>query len=275
MGLFRVRQPRVWIVCVFFCVLWLSDAHAQSSAQLSGSVLDATGLPLVGATVTLRGAVGTGHADKRRRAVRLPGPARGRVRTERLESTGSHQSGKPSSSWLGQRSTMSLTLTVALLEQTVVTAAKTGETDVQDDSDRGVGLDGRPSWRGCRITRSSTSPVARPASRSRRTPARSAHHPRDRHQCRLTGIRSEFGGVSRWCVSGPSGDGARGLSGGRSRRSASRSAGDALWPEQSRRRDQCDLEGSDGRRRGLGPRWLAGTTAIFPYRGARQRTHRS
>jgi len=25
--------------CVYFCALWLSDAHAQSPAQLSGTVL--------------------------------------------------------------------------------------------------------------------------------------------------------------------------------------------------------------------------------------------
>jgi len=30
---------------VYFCALWLSDAHAQSPAQLSGTVRDATSLP--------------------------------------------------------------------------------------------------------------------------------------------------------------------------------------------------------------------------------------
>jgi Carboxypeptidase regulatory-like domain len=56
MLLFLARQSRAWSASVFAMMLWLAaSGHAQTQAQLSGFVLDATGLPLAGATITLRG----------------------------------------------------------------------------------------------------------------------------------------------------------------------------------------------------------------------------
>ena len=118
-------------VCVFLCLLWLSaSAHAQSAAQLSGNVLDATGLPLAGATITLRGAAdrvtqsgsegqfefqGLPDGEYELTAA-LPGFAPAR-RTTRLTP--------------GESATLSLTLIVMILEHTVVTAEKAGEVDAQ------------------------------------------------------------------------------------------------------------------------------------------------
>ena len=112
-------------------VLWMgADGYAQPSAQLAGSVQDATGLPLVGVTVTLRGASNkTTQTDAEGRfdfrslpegqyelTATLPGFAPAR-QIARLVAD--------------RESVVSVTLTVLLLEQTVVTAARTGEADVQ------------------------------------------------------------------------------------------------------------------------------------------------
>ncbi len=111
--------------------LWMgADGYGQSSAQLAGSVHDATGLPLAGVTLTLRGPSNKlaqtdseGQFDfqslpegQYELTATLPGfaPARQIARLIAPE-----------------RSVISLTLTVLVLEQTVVTAARTGEADVQ------------------------------------------------------------------------------------------------------------------------------------------------
>ena len=45
-----------WAGCLFASMLCMTAVgHAQSRAQISGSVVDATGRPLVGATIALRG----------------------------------------------------------------------------------------------------------------------------------------------------------------------------------------------------------------------------
>jgi len=112
-------------------VLWIGViGHAQGQARLSGSVHDAGGLPLVGATVTIRGATdrvtktdAEGEFDLQglpegeyELTAAFPGFAPTR-RTARLAS--------------GSASIVSVTLTPLLLEGTVVTASKTGETDMQ------------------------------------------------------------------------------------------------------------------------------------------------
>lgn len=120
-----------WVAYVLAATLWtVGPAYAQPLAELTGTVSDATGLPLVAVTITLRGTGRTiGVTDVHGRfefqdlregdyelVASLAGfvPAR---RTLRLTA--------------GERATLSLTLPVQLLQQTVVTAAKTGETDVQ------------------------------------------------------------------------------------------------------------------------------------------------
>jgi iron complex outermembrane recepter protein len=105
-------------------------AAAQPLAQLVGSVRDTTGQPLSGATVALRGV--SDSIEQTNSAgefafsnlpqgdfelvAALPGFAQLR-QTVRLTA--------------GEKSIVNLTLTVLILEQAIVTAAKTGETDVQ------------------------------------------------------------------------------------------------------------------------------------------------
>ena len=118
---------------VFLCLtsLWFADpVGAQGSGQLTGTVKDATDAPLVGVTVAVRGAVtrvvhsgSGGHfafpnlpEGQDQLLAELAGFAPAR-RTVRVTS--------------GQPAVVSLTLSVLLQERTVVTAAKTGERDVQ------------------------------------------------------------------------------------------------------------------------------------------------
>ena len=115
---------------MYFCVLWLSYVHAQPSAQLSGSVRDATGLPLVGATVTLRGAVGKATRTNSEGQFDFQGLAEGEYELSASDH-GFAQIRQTIQLVAGQRTTVSLTLTVAILERTVVTAEKTGEVDAQ------------------------------------------------------------------------------------------------------------------------------------------------
>ena len=93
-------------------------------------VLDATGLPLVGAAVTLRGAVGKDTQTNAEGQFDFQGLAEGNY-----ELSASVHGFAPVRQTIQlmarQRSTVSLTLAVALLKQTVVTAEKTGAVDAQ------------------------------------------------------------------------------------------------------------------------------------------------
>ena len=52
----QAPQSRAWSACVLAGLLWMgADGYAQPVAQLAGSVRDATGLPLVGVSLALRG----------------------------------------------------------------------------------------------------------------------------------------------------------------------------------------------------------------------------
>ena len=121
----------MWSAYVSSSMLWMgADGYGQSSAQLAGSVQDATGLPLAGVTLTLRGPSkkltqtdSEGQFDfqslpdgQYELTATLPGFAPARQITRLIAP---------------ERSVISLTLTVLVLEQTVVTAARTGEADVQ------------------------------------------------------------------------------------------------------------------------------------------------
>jgi iron complex outermembrane receptor protein len=125
------RHFTAWNAWVLASMLWaVVPASAQPSGQVTGSILDETGLPLTGVTVSVRGAADReAQTDEGGRfdlqtlpqgdyelTAALPGFAPAR-RTFRLGA--------------GERATVSLTLSVSILEQTVVTAARTGETDVQ------------------------------------------------------------------------------------------------------------------------------------------------
>jgi iron complex outermembrane recepter protein len=126
---FRARVR--WVLCLIATNVWLVvAAHAQPFGQVRGSVKDTTGGALIGVRLTLRGPANRvtetgpdGHfafedlpnGEYELTAV-LGGfvPAHRTFRLVREETV-----------------TLPLTLSVQLLEQTFVTAAKTGERDVQ------------------------------------------------------------------------------------------------------------------------------------------------
>ena len=117
-------------VCLFGALSLAAPAMAQSSGRVTGTVVDATGAPLPGVTISVEGVVCSasesrpdGHftfqdlpAGAYELTATLAGFAKA-VRTFQLEA------GKPVN--------LSLTLWIGILQETVVTAAKTGERDVQ------------------------------------------------------------------------------------------------------------------------------------------------
>ena len=249
-------------------MLWMgADGYAQPSAHVTGSVTDTTGLPLAGATITLRGASdrvtqtdSEGQFDVQslpegeyELTATLPGFAPAR-QTARLASA--------------QRLHISLTLTVLILERTVVTAARTGEADVQNIP---MAVSVLPADELARMQDHTVEHIAG------RAPGVTFSQNTGRAQVTIRGIgtNSVLPGsdpssacVSRWRVPGAAGHGARGFSGSRPGRSASRPSGDALWPEQPRRRHQSDHEATHERQGSRVPCQSAEATAPFaPTRG--------
>ena len=131
MPLLSARAFPVRCASVLFGLLWMSAAaRAQAPAELVGSVLDTTGLTLAGATVTVRGASDRTTQTDAKGGFEFPNLPGGTY-----ELTAALQGFAPVRQALelttGQRATLSLTLRVQYLEQTVVTASKSGEADVQ------------------------------------------------------------------------------------------------------------------------------------------------
>ncbi len=99
--------------------------HAQSPATLSGSVVDATGSPIAGAIVTLRGAgEQLTPTDAEGQFVFLNLPA-GEYELTVVRS-GFAPARQTTRLRAGEPSRVSLTLSVPILEQTVVTADEVG-----------------------------------------------------------------------------------------------------------------------------------------------------
>ena len=108
-----------------------ASARAQSAGEISGWVYDQTGAPLTGARLTLRGVTGregqsTAAGDFAFRD--LPAGDFDVL----AESTGFETAHRAVRVRAGERVTVSFTLRVALVEKTIVTAAKAGGRDVQE-----------------------------------------------------------------------------------------------------------------------------------------------
>jgi hypothetical protein len=122
------RPATVWILIGILSRGVVVDA--QSSAQPTGSVVDATGLPLAGARISLRGTADRiTQSDAHGRFV-FQGVPEGEyhVTADLSGFAAGEQTVRLAS---GQASVVSLALTVAILEQAAVTAAKAGEAKVQ------------------------------------------------------------------------------------------------------------------------------------------------
>jgi iron complex outermembrane recepter protein len=126
-----IQRAPAWGACILGSLLWMVVVgHAQEPAQLSGSVVDATGLPLVGATVAIQGAAEmVAKTDGKGQFIFQSLPAGEYQLTASLADFGPARRMARLSS--GEKASVSLTLTPLFLEQTVVTASKIGATDVQ------------------------------------------------------------------------------------------------------------------------------------------------
>ena len=114
-------------------VLWCVavSAGAQSTGGVSGSVADQTGAPLPGARVTIRGVASRAAETDVAGAFAFQDIPEGNYEIS-AELGGFEPARRAVRVKAGERVTVTLTLRVALLETTNVTAARTGERDVQD-----------------------------------------------------------------------------------------------------------------------------------------------
>ena len=111
-------------------------AAAQSAAVVVGSIVDQTGAPLAGVRVTIRGVevrmAATGAAGD----FAFPDVPEGDYEIS-AELSGFERARRAVRVLAGERVTVSLALRVAILEETIVTAAKAGERDLQSIPDGG------------------------------------------------------------------------------------------------------------------------------------------
>jgi len=113
-------------------LLWAADSTAaQSTAAITGSVVDQTGAPLPGVRLAIRGlavrTADTGAAGE----FAFPGLREGDYGIS-AELSGFERQERAVHVRAGEQVTVSFTLRVALVETTIVTAAKTGGRDVQE-----------------------------------------------------------------------------------------------------------------------------------------------
>ena len=122
--MYRLIAGLLALICV------PASARAQSAGQISGWVYDQTGAPLEGARLTLRGATGReGHSTSAGDFAFRDLPA-GDFDVS-AESTGFETTHRAVRLRAGERVIVSFTLRVALVAETIVTAAKGGGRDVQ------------------------------------------------------------------------------------------------------------------------------------------------
>ena len=110
------------------------SAEARLAGQLSGSVSDQTGAPLPAARVTVRGVVERAATSSATGEFAFPDLPEGDYAIL-AELAGFEPARRDVRVRTGERVTVSLVLRVAMIEETIVTAAKEGKRDVQDDSD--------------------------------------------------------------------------------------------------------------------------------------------
>ena len=127
---FPLNSPIPAFVVGVLLLALTATAGTQHTGQLSGLVRDQTGAPLPGVTVTVRGSrIWTVHTDASGAFMLRdlpPGDYAVNAGLAGFESATREVSLHP-----GATFSLSLTLSVAILEQVVVTAAKAGDADIQ------------------------------------------------------------------------------------------------------------------------------------------------
>ena len=106
-------------------------ALAQDAGEISGSVYDQTGAPLAGARLTLRGIGGREGESSAAGEFSFRDLPAGDFEVS-AESAGFETAHRAVRLQAGERVTVSFTLRVALVAETIVTAAKAGGRDAQD-----------------------------------------------------------------------------------------------------------------------------------------------
>ena len=120
----------LWTAAVLALMCWPASAGAQSAGDVSGSVSGQTGARLPGARVTIRGVVERAADTGADGDFAFPGLPEGDYEIS-VELAGFERARRAVHVPATGRITASFTLRVALVEETIVTAAKTGARDVQ------------------------------------------------------------------------------------------------------------------------------------------------
>ena len=118
------------IAAVLLMLCASHSAFARTTSEISGSVYDQSGALLPSVRVALRGAADRATETSAAGTFVFQGLPEGdyEISAERIGFERAHRSVRLNG---GQRATLSFTLNVAFLEETVVTAAKSGERDPQ------------------------------------------------------------------------------------------------------------------------------------------------
>jgi iron complex outermembrane recepter protein len=107
-----------------------APAGAQPAAELSGSISDQTGAPLAGVRVTIRGVADRSAETDAAGSFAVPDLQEGNYEIS-AELSGFGSARRAVRVRAGERATVSFTMQVAMVEETMVTAARGSERDVQ------------------------------------------------------------------------------------------------------------------------------------------------
>ena len=122
---------KLWLAAALMLFRVAGSTAAQPMAQVVGSIVDQTGAPLPGVRVTIRGVADRTAATDAAGDFAFPDLPEGDYEIS-AELSGFERQGRAVRVRAGERATVSFALRVALVEKTIVTAAKAGGRDVQE-----------------------------------------------------------------------------------------------------------------------------------------------
>ena len=126
----RIRRMNLAIAAVLALLCAPAFARALPTGELSGSIHDQTGAPLLGVRVTIRGVTDREAETSAAGDFTFQDLPEGDYQLS-AELSGFESARRAVRVQAGQQVTLSFTLRVAIVEQTIVTAAKVGGLDVQ------------------------------------------------------------------------------------------------------------------------------------------------
>jgi iron complex outermembrane receptor protein len=118
------------IASLLFLLCLPASVRARGTGEVSGSVYDQTGAPLAGVRLTIRGVTDRHAESSLVGTFAFQDLPEGQYEIS-AELSGFEPQRRAVRVRVGERVTLSITLQVALVEETIVTAAKVGERDVQ------------------------------------------------------------------------------------------------------------------------------------------------